>query len=149
MYLTEGSPPDLRESVLDQTLRLARRRRHWRGTRRATTLAIVAGFIALLSWRLVSNRHLASDTTCRIVHTRPLPAGAITTTRRFQNVRRNAAATRSSIVHTDSEHHIFRTINDDELLALVAPGTAVLVGVGHDAEELVFVDPDDSGFPVN
>jgi hypothetical protein len=44
----------------------------------------------------------------------------------------------------------FRVINDDELLALVAPRPAALVRLGPHSEQLFFVNPaDEKGFPVN
>jgi len=50
-------------------------------------------------------------------------------------------------VHTSAGH--FRTLDDDQLLRLVLPHTAFLVGAGGGSEQLVFLNAADrDGFPV-
>src|ERR1039457_506831 len=46
--LAEAAPTDFREALLGETLRLARRRRRWRQTRRAAALLVALGLLAVL-----------------------------------------------------------------------------------------------------
>jgi hypothetical protein len=151
--LSEAAPADFREALLDSTLRLARRRRRFRQVRRGTMVLAVLGLAAILVWRYVPQHRAVvppAAASYRLVHTQPLPASGIVTTQPFSPHRLIASAATVELVRTTAISGGFRVINDDELLALVAPRPAALVRRGPDWEELVFVNPEDQkGFPVN
>jgi hypothetical protein len=82
-----------------------------------------------------------------LVHTQPLPDGAIVVTRPLAGDQLVASAPAAIIVHTSDG---IREISDDELLALIGSKRAVLIRVGPGSERLVFSNPEDEkGFPVN
>src|ERR1035441_8752915 len=82
--LSEGSSADFREGLLNQTLRLARRRRHFRQARRtASALAVLVG-IGLLVWRHVPTVLSPASLPAKpymLVRTQPLPPAAWVATR--------------------------------------------------------------------
>jgi len=83
-----------------------------------------------------------------LVRTQPLPAGMIVVTEPLSADHLVTSVAIAEMVQTSSGN--FRVINDDELLALVAPRPAALVRFGPHSKELFFVNPaDETGFPVN
>jgi hypothetical protein len=153
--LAETTPADFREALLGETLRLARRRRRWRQTRRAAALFVALGLLAVLVWQNLPQRPVASMPVAKakvksyqLVRTQPLPASAIVVTQPFPTDQLVASVATVEMIQTSSGN--FRVINDDELLALVAARPAALVRLGPHSEQLVFVNPEDEkGFPVN
>jgi hypothetical protein len=137
--LAAATPAGFREALLGETLRLARRRRRWRQTRRAGGALAVLALALIGGWRVwvtepVKSEIPASDQWVRsqplrpdqIVRTQPLPI--------FNLV---ATVTTADVIHTVRGG--FREIDDDELLALATPRVAALVRRGPHAAELVFV----------
>ncbi|MGA3283239.1 MAG: hypothetical protein ABSD57_02115 [Verrucomicrobiota bacterium] len=153
--LAEAAPAGFREALLGETLRLARRRRHWRQTRRAAALLVALGLFALLVWQNFPPHSLAPMPMTKVkvqgyelVRTQPLSSGTIVVTEPFSADHLVASVAIVEMVQTSSGN--FRVINDDELLALVAPRPAALVRLGPHSEQLFFVNPaDEKGFPVN
>lgn len=151
--LSEGSPVEFREALLDQTLRHARRRRQLRQTRRAASVFAVFGLIALLAWRILSPHSAtrlvrSTDTGYQLVRTQPLPPNMVTTTRPLAG-QFLAARIAVPVIETARDRG-FRVIDDDELLALVAPRPAALVRFGPGEELLIFANPEDErGFRLN
>ena len=154
--LAETSPADFREALLGETLRLARRRRHFRQTRQAIGVLAVFSLLAIFvkqNWpeQSVVSRPLAkkaAQTNYKLVRTQQLPENAVITTRQFSEMQ--FAASIAPVVQVATASGGFRQINDDELLALVSGKPAVLIRTGPHSEELVFANPDDQkGFQAN
>jgi hypothetical protein len=139
--LSEGSSVDFREGLLNQTLRLARRRRHFRQARRAASaLAVLVG-LGLLVWRHVPTVLSPASLPAKpymLVRTQPLPPAAWVATRPLSPANLLVSVRTGSIVITAKASVPVREINDDELLALV-PKPAALVRHGPHSAELVFV----------
>ena len=151
--LTDEAPAGFREALLGSTLRLARRRRRIRQLRQGAMALAVLGLTAILVWRNLP-RHPAAPPPAtanyRAIHTRPLPASAMVATQPLSPDRLIVSVTNARAVQTTRSSGRFGVINDDQLLGLVAPRSAVLVRRGAGSEELVFVNPkDEKGFPVN
>jgi hypothetical protein len=140
--LREGIPADFREGLLNQTLRLARRRRRFRqGRRAASALAVVVG-LGLLVWQRLPSNLRSTGFPAKpytIVRTQPLPPAAWVATRPLSPANLVASAMTGNIIVTAKAGVPVREINDDELLALV-PEPAALVRFGPHSAELVFVD---------
>ena len=153
--LAEAAPTGFRESLLGETMRLARRRRRWRQTRRAAALLVVLGLLAVLVRQNFPPHPLAPIPVAKVqvksyelIRTQPLSAGAIVVTQPLSADRLVASVATAEMVQTGSGG--FRVINDDELLTLVSPRPAALVRLGPHSEQLVFANPaDEKGFPVN
>ena len=143
--LGEGISADFREDLLNQTLRLARRRRHFRQARRAASaLAVLVG-LGLLFWRHVPTVLSPASLSAKpyvLVRTQPLPPAAWVATRPLSPANLLVSVRTSSIVITAKASVPVREINDDELLALV-PKPAALVRHGPHSAELVFVSSAD------
>jgi hypothetical protein len=78
-----------------------------------------------------------------------LSAHAITVTRPLSAGQSISSQATVAVISTTREGNV-RLLNDDELLALVAPRPAALVRLGPDNEFLVFANPEDeNGFPLN
>lgn len=151
--LSEATPSELRDALLEATLHEARRRRYWRRTRHAVTLAVAFGMIGFFAWRYprpVNVPPVIVEENCRIIATQPLRADAIITTRHFDPSLVVLSAITTSVLETRFFENEFRIIDDEELLALVAPRAAALVRLEDHSEQLIFINPDDeNGFPVN
>jgi hypothetical protein len=154
--LAEASPADFREVLLGETLRLARRRRQFRQTRRMIGVLALFGLLSILATRRWPERPVASQSPAKepahasyqLLQTQPLPAAAIVTTRRFEDSR--LVRSLPTVVQIATTSGGFREINDEQLLALLVQRPGLLVRTGPQSEELVFANPQDrKGFPVN
>jgi hypothetical protein len=142
--LAEGSDCDLRAALLDETLRMARRRRLYRGIRSATaTLALVAACILIVNHYLPEREFAVrpSGKAYQLVRTRTLPDASIVSTRPLGSDRLVGSVSFGAVYVTTSQG--WRAVDDDELLALVAPRPAILIRLGVNRERLVFVNPSD------
>src|SRR5689334_9755383 len=87
--LADTSPAEFREALLGETLRLARRRRHFRQMRRAGVVLMMVGLVTFLFWpKAVTPRLSPAEpplASYQLINTRPLPAGAVVTTQPFMN----------------------------------------------------------------
>jgi hypothetical protein len=152
---SEAAPAGFREALLGETMRLARRRRRWRQTRRTAALLVALGLLAVLVRQNFQPHPLTPVPVAKVkvksyelVRTQPLSAGAIVVTRPLSANQLVASVATAEMVQTSSGN--FRMINDEELLALVASRPAALVRLGPHSEQLVFANPaDEKGFPVN
>ncbi len=141
--LAEASA-EFRETMLAETLRLARQRRRRRPARTAGGILVIAVLLATLAWRirLPGNREHSPATMpnpprdYQLVLTRPLPSDAIVTTEQYSLVKIISSNSSPAPIATTAGN--YRSINDDELLALVADEPAVLVRTGPNSETLVF-----------
>jgi hypothetical protein len=136
--LAEETPAHFRDALLNQTLGLARRRRHIRRVRLAAfPLALILSAFLLVwhagtptrPYELVRTQPLPPEA---VLGTRPLPSDSVVTSRPTAIIA--TATTRSQILE----------INDEELLDLAAPNPVVLVRYSPHEAELVFADSDAS-----
>jgi hypothetical protein len=142
--MADESDTAFHEALLGKTLRLARRRRRFRQTRRAGMAFAVLIGLAVLVWQCfpppvvspASNRGKYA-----IIRTVPLPATSIVTTRSLPADRLIASVTTANTIETLPDARLFREISDDELLAMIAPKVAALVRLGPHKAELVVLEP--------
>lgn len=145
--LGESQPPDFRAAVLDETLRLARRRRKFRSARRvgATGTALIA-IVGLGSfvWKISSSDPVPAlpprFADYELIRTQPLPAQSVVHTQPLATTQMVASAATIETIHTSSAGDALRIIDDRQLLALVAPRPAALIRVGPQTERLIFAD---------
>jgi len=154
--LAEASPPDFREAMLAETLRLVQRRRQFRQARRAVGVLTAASLLAVLVMQQFSKSPVVSPPLAKqimrqsyeLVRTQPLPVSVLVSTRNFPAT--GFAAPGPIVIEVATTGSGFRLINDDELLALLADKPAVLIRTGPHSEELVFANPEyHKGFPLN
>lgn len=104
----------------------------------------VAGLCATLAWRLLAPGALVFTSPSNgytLVRTAPFPGCAIVTAQSFSNNRALASAAHVAMVRTMPGAGRIRTIDDDTLLALMAPKPAALVRLGPHSARLLFVTP--------
>lgn len=147
--LSEGMPGEFRESLLTETLRLARKRRRVRQVRRfSSAIAALVIIAAVMAGILTSHR--GSVQTPRpgyqLILTAPLPESQIVTTRALPNNQIVTSVSTANIVSTTPGNPDVREISDEELLALV-PQPAALVRLGPHRMELVIVKADNQTQP--
>jgi hypothetical protein len=151
--LAESSPPDFRTALLGEMLREARHRRRWRQSR--STVGVL-GVLFLAAWLATHNRveklsavvplrAIPVATSYQLVVTQPLPAGAFVATANFTGSRTISSLATVPEIATSSIG--FRYLNDEELLELAGPGTAILIRTGPHSEELVFAEGTDVSKP--
>jgi hypothetical protein len=143
--LDETEPPGFREALLGETLQLVGRRRRTRRLQRATAAIAVAGLFVTLAWQVLMTGNptvTPSKKSCTLVRTAPFPRSAIITTQAFSGDRILTSVATVAVVRTRSDSGRFHDIDDDTLLALVAPRPAALVRIGPRSERLIFVTPD-------
>ena len=154
--LAEASPPEFREAMLAETLRLARRRRQFRQLRPAAGVLFLMSLLAVLVAQHFSKPPVVSmplaktieQQSYELVRTQPLPASALVSTRSFSAT--GFAISIPKVIEVSTASGGFRLINDDQLLALLADKPAVLIRTGPHSEELVFANPEDQrGFTLN
>ncbi|HTR40796.1 MAG TPA: hypothetical protein VMH87_04210 [Pseudomonadales bacterium] len=154
--LAEAAPASFREALLDQTLRVVRRRRRLRHARNIVGVFVTLALLGLVlrptsrppSVAIDRPIPIPAEKSYTLISTRPLPAGSIIATLSPNTVAFITSSPTVAVVETTSGH--FRVINDQQLLALVAAHPAVLVRTGPHSEQLVFANPNDAkGFPLN
>jgi hypothetical protein len=151
--LTDTAPAGFRDALLGETLRWARRRRRFRQTRRAAAMLVMLSALSFLVWLTVPRHPVVRPPpliSCKIISTEPLSASAIIATQPFSADRLVASVPTANVIRTTATSGEFREIDDDDLLALVAPRPAALIRFGPHSAELILVNPEDQkGFPVN
>jgi hypothetical protein len=155
--LAEAAPANFREALLDETLRVVRRRRRIRQVRNVVGMLIILGFLGIFvrqqtlrkpSIAIAPQPARPVEKGYTLLHTQPLLAAAVITTHPSGTMPFITSAATVAIVETTPGQ--FRLINDQQLLALVAAHPAVLVRTGPNSEQLVFANPQDAnGFPLN
>ena len=154
----ESAPPDFREAMLAEPLRLVRRRRLVRRMRNAAGIFSALALLAVLLIQnlsrqagFVSAPPVAKEVSTRsyeVVRTQPFPASEIVATQPLAASKFVSSPAAVEIVQTTTGN--FRVINDDQLLSLLASHPAILVRNGPQSEKLVFANPEDAnGFPMN
>ena len=140
--LGEGMAADFREGLLNEMLRLAKRRRRFRQARRtASALAVLVGF-GLLIWRQFPPGPGPASLPTKpyvLVRTQHLPPTAWVATKPLSSANLLVSTSHGNVVVTAKAGVPLRELNDDELLALV-PKPAALVRYGPHSAELVFVN---------
>ena len=148
--LAEPGMDGRREKLLARTLRGAKRRRLVRRVRAAGSALgsiVVLGFLA---WRWVtmpdSGGAEKQEPGYVLIRTRPLPQTALVETRPldFVNVVSSVPSPHVDAFGTRASDPIYTDVDDNTLLALTAPRPAILVRLGPNSAELVFV-PDTAG----
>jgi hypothetical protein len=155
--LAEAAPANFLEALLDETLRVVRRRRRIRQVRNVVGMLIILGTLGIFvrqqtlkkpSVAIAPQAPRPVEKGYTLIRTQPLSAGNVITTHPPGAVPLITSAATVTIVETTPGQ--FRLINDQQLLALVAAHPAVLVRTGPDSEQLVFANPQDAkGFPLN
>lgn len=154
--LAEAAPAGFREALLDETLRVVRRRRRIRHARNIGGVFVVLVLIgAFVFHRALKSPSIAVapvpktvEKSYTLVRTQPFSVGSIITTRPLASVSFETSTASVIIVATAPGN--FRPIDDQQLLTLVAAHPAVLVRTGPHSEQLVFANPEDAkGFPLN
>jgi hypothetical protein len=154
--LAEASPADFRATMLAKTLRLARRRRHFRQARATAGVLVVMSLLAVLVVQQSTRQQVVSmppvekfvKQNYELVSTKPMQVSAVVSTRTFSEAQ--FAAPVATVVEVATMDGGFRLINDNELLALLANRPAILIRTGPHSEQLVFANPEDQkGFPAN
>ena len=143
--LGEGVTGDFLEGMLNETLRLARRRRRFRQARNAASAVALLAALGLLVWHpLLPGRGPAASPAkpYALVRTHPLRPAAWVQTKPFPASSILVSERTKNIVLTANAGMRVRELNDDELLALV-PKPAALVRFGPHSAELVFVNAAD------
>lgn len=143
--LGEGVSADLRESLLSETIRLARRRRRFRQVRGATSVLAVLAGLGLLIWHQVPSDRAPAALPVKpytLVRSQPLPPAAWVRTGPLSPASIVASTSTVNIIATAGASSPIREINDDELLALL-PKPAALVRFGPHSAELGFVNQAD------
>src|ERR1041385_3335593 len=147
--LADTAPADFRDALLGETLHHVRRRRRWRQTRRAATGVAAIALLAVLISRIVSlhpPKVTEGSHSYELVRTQPLSAKAIVGTKPLASEQLIESGANVAIIETEASGRI-RLIDDNQLLALVAPRPAALVRFGPASAELIFVDGgDENGF---
>jgi len=143
--LAETAPSRFREDLLGETLRLVKHRRWVRRLRRTATVLAVVGLLGMLTWVGLVIGERTSTPSARsylLVRTAPFPKGAIITTQPLSGNRIVGSVV--SVVRTTPDGARSHLIDDDTLLALVAPRPAALVRIGPHSARLIFVEPNGS-----
>ncbi|HEY4416458.1 MAG TPA: hypothetical protein VGO57_12275 [Verrucomicrobiae bacterium] len=151
----EAAPKDLRSTLLGETLRHVQQRRQRKQLSRVMLLLVVLGTFAIFTRPYWSGpvttmaikpavpRHL----NYQLVNTRPLPVSAVILTQPLASAHIIASSATGNIVRTKRGN--FRTLNDDELLALVSHRPAALIRLDGTSEYLIFANPaDEDGFVI-
>jgi hypothetical protein len=139
--LTEpGDTRELRDALLNRTLRYARRRRLARRVEQVGGVLMLLLALAQL-WQVHVPRgsKMANRVPYALVRTAPLPRASLIETQPFAASGLVASAPSLSIVSisTRSEERGYREIDDAALLALAGTNAAVLVRLGPHSAELV------------
>jgi hypothetical protein len=140
--LGEGIPADVRDGLLDETLRLVRRRRRFHQGRRAASALAVLAVLGLLVWRHSppgTGQASLPRPPYTLVRTQPLPLADWIVTKPLPSAQLIVSASLDNIVVTAKASMPVRELSDDELLAL-APKPAALVRFGPHSAELVLVN---------
>src|SRR5438477_12166613 len=101
--LAEETDVDFRETLLDQTLHVVRRRRHFRKARQAAYVCAVMAVLAIVSFHFAAPKPTSPQRPERpylLVTTRPLTADAIVSTRRGASIALVTSASTVELVTT-------------------------------------------------
>jgi hypothetical protein len=145
--LSEDTDSEFREALLDQTLRIVRRKRRFRKARQAAFVTVMAAGLILISFHFPLSKPPASKIAKRIappylvVTTQPLSSDAVLSTSPDHSIRIISSSPTVQLVATSENTDILHRLDDDELLTLL-PSPALLVRRGPHLAELVFANAD-------
>ena len=144
--LAEDAPVGFRETLLAGTLRQVRRRRQTRHAGQALgALALILGlFLGAWHGLIPRARSPEAPKAYVLVRTHPLPALASVQTTPLAPGMVVRSQPVADMLTTAASGYRTREIDDDELLALAAPKSVVLVRYSPHQAELVFADSADS-----
>ena len=147
-----GEPEEFRDALLAQTLRQVRRRRIFRRCRQGFTAVAGVVAVAVVCWRTFQPTPLrlpAKAPDLVVIRSQPLPPSMIVETRPDGLTEVASSSATYALVETGAAKRLFREIDDEQLLALLAGKPAALVRRGPNQVELIFLNPEDEkGFPV-
>ena len=142
--LAEAPEAGFHEKLLGETLRLARRCRHFRRAQRVSgVLAVATAIGALTYWqtpRTLETVRVQQPVaqSFQLTHTQILRPDSVVSTQPLAADRMVTSTALIGVVRTTADSGGYRVLGDDELLAL-APEPAALVRRGPREAELVFV----------
>lgn len=142
--LAEDSNADFREALLDQTLRIVRRKRRFRKVRQGAYASLMVLALALVSVHFFISRPPVPkrlEPSYTLVMTQPLPSSAVLLTSRDHSVATISTSPAVQWIATAESSPILHQLDDDELLALL-PSPALLVRRGPHLAEVVFANTD-------
>lgn len=140
-----GGSGDVRDALLNRTLRRVKRRRTVRRVRRVGSGLLVLSMLALILWHV----HLPQgpqpsvhQVPYMLARTEPLTGSALVVTQPFAASGLVASGPSQNIatVTTAQEERRYREIDDAALLALTGTNAVVLVRLGPHSAELVFAE---------
>jgi len=144
--LADAGPADFRESLLGETLRLARRRKRVRQVRRGAIMLGIAAALTLWFWPrsiVLPPKSEPAVASYRLIETQPLPASVIVTTQPFTSSI-VASLPSANVITTAEARDGLRLLTDDELLSL-APASSALVRLGPHSAELILANQSKPG----
>jgi hypothetical protein len=148
----DAAPPDFRAALLEQTLRAVRRRTTIRRARRVLLTVAVLVSLPLGLWKLTSparRETVSSPAAYELVRSQPLDPSKVVATQPDAVPVVASRAGLVALVETRSDEKLFREIDDQQLLSLLAGRPAILVRPAPQQADLIFVNPDDArGFPL-
>ncbi len=136
--LAEETDAGFRAALLQQSLRVAARRRRWQRARNAAAAVCMVLGVGALAWHIGLPRSPGAGRSYVVVTTEPLAPSAVITTHPLAPSQVLASFTSVELVQTPPRGQ-YRELDDRELLDLAAPSPAVLVRSGPNEAELVFV----------
>ena len=142
--LGESATDGLRERLLTQTLRGAKRRRVTRRVRAAGSAFAVIAALGLVMWRMMLPNPPGPQNRkpgYLLVRTQPLPAPALVATQPTSPLMVVSSTKSQTVValHTIPGEPVYTDVDDNALLAMAAPSPAILVHLGPHNAELVIV----------
>jgi hypothetical protein len=149
--LGESAPPDFEDSLWLRTLDEVRSRRHARRRNRVLLACAVAIAIPLLVWRSVPPPAPTglSPLPYAVLRSQPLPIGMTVKSKPNTVSFVASSAATMAVIATDPARRLYREINDDQLLTLLAGRPAAIIREGPHRASLLFLEPEDqNGFPV-
>jgi hypothetical protein len=150
--LGESAPPDFKDSLWLRTLDEVRSRRRARQRNRALLACTVAIALPVLIWRLTLSPAPTElpPLPYAVIHSQPLPVG-MTVESKPDTVSLVASSSATmAVIATDPARRLYREINDDQLLTLLAGRPAAIIREGPNRASLLFLEPEDqNGFPVH
>ena len=150
--IDESLPDDLRESILQHTLHAIRRRRRYRHAYKSIG-ALAATLVVGFAFFAVSRKNSLIEPVkpaYEIVRTSAFPPAAIVSSKPLRADQIATATFAVNEIRTRKDARDYRSLTDDELLALVASRSGLLVRVGPMEQKLIFPNEDDQrGFPIN
>ena len=149
--LAEGAPSDLQEALLGDLLRRVRQKSRGRILRQRGVALGMAILLGILAWRQLPRFHVLSDSPAagyELVHTRMLAGNSVVHTRAFASDQSLLAVANVAVIETRTGQ--FRTVGDNELLALAAAPGPCSSGWGRACRSSSLQDqPGQKSFPVN